>query len=126
MHNIRRHRDLPRASLPGLDHITIAGQEQGLTQLSVWKQVVEPGGATPPHRHDCDEIVICTRGRGELHIHGKVLPFAADESMVIDRNAVHQIFNTGDEPMENIGIFGMTPVEVYLPDGERLELPWSS
>lgn len=123
---ILQHSELPRASLPGIEHITLAGSAHGITQFSVWKQSVAPGGATPPHRHDCDEIVICLRGSGELHIHNKVLPFGADSTMIIERNALHQIFNTGDEPMESIGIFGMTPVEVYLPDGERLDLPWSS
>jgi len=120
------HDTLPHASLPGLDHVTLAGSADGLTQLSLWKQTVEPGGATPPHRHDCEEIVVCELGQGEIHIHGEVVPFRGPASIVVDRNAVHQIFNTGAGPMVITGIFAMSPVEVYLPDGTPLALPWSS
>ena len=30
------------------------------------------GAATPPHRHDCDEVVLCQAGHGELHLDGEV------------------------------------------------------
>jgi quercetin dioxygenase-like cupin family protein len=50
--------ELPRAALPGIEHVTLAGSDNGLNNLSVWKQSVAPGGATPPHRHDCEEVVL--------------------------------------------------------------------
>jgi hypothetical protein len=27
-------------------------------------------------------------------------------------------------PLEILGVFGATPVNVFLPNSERLELPW--
>ena len=37
---------LPRAALPGLEHKTLAGSENGLKNLSIWQQSIEPGAAS--------------------------------------------------------------------------------
>lgn len=118
--------ELPRAALPGLDHATLAGTDNGLSRLSVWRQTIEPGAATPPHRHDCEEVVVVTTGSGELHIHGRVERFGPDSTLVIPGNVDHQIINTGTEPMSLVAAFSTTPVEVVLPDGSPLPLPWRS
>lgn len=117
---------LPRASLPGLDHVTLAGSAQGLNRLSVWRQRIAPGNATPPHRHDCEEVVLILSGRATLYIRGEEHPIGPQTTVVVEPDAVHQIVNTGDEPLEIIGIFGVAPVAVHLPDGTPLELPWAS
>jgi mannose-6-phosphate isomerase-like protein (cupin superfamily) len=96
-----------RSGLPGLSHMTLAG-------------------ATPPHRHDCEEVVLVHSGRGELHLDGEVLSFEGDTTLVVPQNALHQIVNTGDTPLETTGIFAMSPVEVFWPDGKPIELPWKS
>jgi len=117
----------PQATpIPGVAHATWAGSDEGLKQLSVWRQTLAPGAATPPHHHDCDEVVMCQAGHGELHIEGEVHRFAAHNTLVIAKAKPHRIFNTGPQPMEIVGVFGATPVNVYLPDGEKLELPWRS
>jgi quercetin dioxygenase-like cupin family protein len=117
---------LARASLPGLSHTTLAGSDDGLARLSVWRQTIEPGAATPPHRHECEEVVIVASGSGELHIEGRVERFEADSTLVIPVNVDHQIVNTGAEPMNLVAAFSTTPVEVVLPDGSPLPLPWRS
>ena len=115
----------PSASpIPGVAHATWAGQDQGLQQLSVWRQTLAPGAVTPPHRHDCDEVVLCLAGCGELHTEGGVQRFGADCTLILPMGREHQIFNTGPQPMEILGVFGATPVASYLPDGSVLELPW--
>ena len=83
-----------------------------------------PGAATPPHRHDCDEVILCQAGVGELHVDGQVHRFGADCTLVLPRDCPHQIFNVGAIPMEILGVFGATPVATWLPNGEALELPW--
>lgn len=112
------------ADIPGVAHSTWAGADDGLTQLSVWRQTLAPGAATPPHSHDCDEVVMCQTGRGEVHMDGEVHRFGAGSNLVLRRGPVHQIFNTGDVPMEIVGVFGATPVQTLLPDGQPLPLPW--
>jgi quercetin dioxygenase-like cupin family protein len=110
--------------IPGVAHATWAGQADGLSQLSLWRQAMQPGGATPPHSHDCDEVVLCTAGQGEVHVDGQVHRFGADSLLVLRRGLVHQIFNTSTRPLETIGILGASPVVTRLPDGETMRLPW--
>lgn len=110
--------------IPGVAHATWAGQADGLTQLSVWRQSLAPGACTPPHRHDCDEVVLCQAGSGEVHVGGSVHRFAAGATVVLVKGPVHQIFNTGDQALEILGIFGSTPVGTLLPNGAALQLPW--
>ena len=38
---------LAASPFPGILHATLAGSEQGLKQLSIWQQILEPGAATP-------------------------------------------------------------------------------
>jgi quercetin dioxygenase-like cupin family protein len=113
-------------ALPGIRHITWAGEADGLSELSVWRQSMAPGAATPPHSHDCDEVVLCLAGQGEVHSEGRVQRFGADTTLVLPRGRVHQLFNVGTTPLETLGIFAATPVATRLPDGESLTLPWRS
>ncbi len=124
--HILAHHDLPAAALPGIDHRTLAGGAQGLAHLSVWQQTIAGGSATPPHRHDCEEVVVVAAGRGQLLIDGAAHDFGPDTTLVIPPNAVHQIVNVGDEPMRVTAVFATSPVEVFLPDGQPLPLPWAT
>lgn len=125
MNVMQQARPLP-TEIPGVAHATWAGHADGLRQISIWRQSLEPGGATPPHRHDCDEVVLCQAGEGEVHIDGVAQRFGADCTVVLPRDSMHQIFNVGKAPLEIIGIFGATPVATRLPDGSDLPLPWRS
>jgi len=116
----------PVGAIAGIEHRTLAGHADGLRHLSVWQQTMAPGAATPPHRHRCEEVVLVTRGGGELHIDGTVQRFAAGQTLLIPPDANHQIFNTGDGPLDTTAVFAATPVPVDLPDGTPLTLPWRS
>jgi quercetin dioxygenase-like cupin family protein len=114
----------PRAALPGIENETLAGSRNGLRRLSVWRQTIAPGAATPPHRHDCEEVVIVESGRGALHVAGAVHAFGADTTLAIPANIDHQIINTGDEPIRLVAALSTSPVTVFLSDGTPLPLPW--
>lgn len=117
--------DRPTPSpIPGVAHATWAGAQEGLSHLSLWRQSLAPGAATPPHAHDCDEVVLCQAGYGEVHIDGTAHRFGSDNTVVLPKGKVHQIFNVGSEPLEILGVFSATPVGTCLPDGEAIELPW--
>lgn len=113
-------------AIEGVAHATWAGEAQGLQQLSIWRQSLGVGVATPPHQHDCDEVVICLRGQGELHTDGAQHSFGAQNTLVLPRHRVHQLFNTGEGPLELLGVFGQSPVPTRLPNGEPLTPPWCS
>ena len=126
MQNVIKNEGRAGAALPGIEHLTLAGGEQGLAALSVWRQTMAPGSATPPHQHDCEEVVLVTEGSGEVHIDGAVIAFDPDTTLVLPPNRPHQIFNTGDVPLKTIAAFSATPVGTFLPDGAPIALPWKS
>lgn len=118
------HADLVVATLPGIEHRTLADAAHGLKTLSVWRQTMAPGAATPPHRHDTEEVVLCHSGWGELHVDGAVHRFGPDSSVLVPRDRPHQIFNVGHEPMELTAIFATATLVVIGADNEVLQLPW--
>ena len=126
MQNVISNPKRERAELPGIEHLTLAGSEQGLSHLSVWRQTMAPGCATPPHRHDCEEVVLVIAGSGEVHIGDEVVAFGPDTTLVLPPNVPHQILNTGDSPLTTVAAFSATPVGTFLPDGEPMALPWKS
>lgn len=111
---------------PGIRHATLAGSQQGLSQLSLWQQVLDPGCATPPHRHDCEEVVLCEAGHGALLYGPHRLRFGPNTTVCIPRNELHQLVNDGDEPLRITAVFSRSPVEAFFPDGQPIALPWSS
>lgn len=125
MHILTNHTPAGTA-IPGIEHVTLAGSHTGLSHLSVWKQSMSAGHATPPHRHTCEEVVLCTAGIGELHAEGRVETFAAGQTIVIPAGVPHQLVSVGPEPLQTIAAFAMTPVMTTSPDGEVLDLPWES
>jgi mannose-6-phosphate isomerase-like protein (cupin superfamily) len=110
--------------LPGLRHATWAANAEGLTSLSLWRQSIAAGCATPPHAHACDELVMCLSGHGEVHIDGRIHAFHANQTVVLPAGQPHQIINIGAEPLELTAVFSATPVPVTAPDGTELPLPW--
>ena len=112
--------------IPGVSHSTWAGRAQGLDDLSIWRQSIAAGGATPPHAHACDEVVLCLAGQGEVQSEGRTLRFGPNSTIVLPKNQLHQLWNVGTEALELVGIFAATPVGTFLPDGSTLALPWES
>jgi mannose-6-phosphate isomerase-like protein (cupin superfamily) len=112
--------------IPGIEHVTLAGSHTGLRHLSLWKQSMSAGNATPPHRHACEEVVLCTAGAGELHAGGRVQQFYAGQTIVIPAGIDHQLLSIGPGPLETIAAFAMTPVLTTTPQGAVLDLPWNS
>lgn len=117
---------LPKYKLPGLEHLTVAGPAQGTRSLEVWRQVIASGVATPVHQHPCEEVIVILTGTGEVVIDGEPEALNPDTTLIVPPNVVHQITNTGKEPMHLIGTLAMSPVRVYTAGGERLSLPWDT
>jgi mannose-6-phosphate isomerase-like protein (cupin superfamily) len=115
-----------RAKLPGIEHLTLAGGAQSLKRLSVWRQTMAQGSATPVHQHDCEEVVLVLEGSGEVRWDGGSLSFGPDSTLVIPPRVAHEIVNTGAVPLVTVAAFSATPVGTFLPDGAPLELPWAS
>jgi len=77
------------------------GETAGAKTLQVGRFLLEPG-ATPhaPHQHVDEEVLIVSRGSGEVFCNGKTVPVKAGAVMFADTNVSHGITNTGDRPLE--------------------------
>lgn len=121
---INRHEALETASMRGIQHQTLAGNLEGLSKMSVWSQTIAPGAATPPHRHDCEEVVVFLEGEGEIIYKGEVNKFQAPCTIVLEPDCEHQIINSGTKDMKVIAALSVSPVEAFFPNNEKIELPW--
>ena len=117
---------LNKSELPGIEHQTLAGAAQALSGLSVWRQRMAPGSATPVHQHDCEEVVLVLSGSGEVRANGTATPFGPDMTLVLPPRVAHEIVNTGDAPLVTVAVFSATPVGTFAPNDEKIELPWAS
>jgi mannose-6-phosphate isomerase-like protein (cupin superfamily) len=118
--------DIESFSLPGLKHQTLASLTRGTYTMEVWRQTLAAGAATPWHRHSCEEVIMILSGRGECRMPGRIERFGPDATLIVDSDAVHQLANTGDAPLELLAVLGMTPVTVLDAAGHLLELPWDT
>ena len=114
----------PKHNLPGLEHQTLAGAQDGLRSFEVWRQTIAPQStATIVHRHDCAEVIIALGGSGVCKFEDCELPFKADQTLVIRANVVHQICNNGNEDLHIIATLAMAPVKGESADLVRLRPP---
>jgi len=113
-------------SLPGLEHRTLAGHAQGVRTMEVWRQTMAPGSATPVHRHACEEVIVVLEGSGECTIEGETRPFRENSTLIIPRDVVHQLVNSGARNVVLIAALGMAPVRVRDEGGDRMHLPWDA
>lgn len=123
---IVKHDQIEEHKLPGLSHRTVAGPLQGLHDLEVWVQSVDPGSATPVHRHDCEEAIVVLEGHGILTLEGREQAFGPGETLVVPRDVVHQVTCTGSESLRLVAALGTAPVRVHSANNERIPLPWDA
>lgn len=123
---IVQHDKIDEHRLPGISHQTVAGPLQGFGSLEVWVQTVEAGAATPVHRHDCEEAIVILEGQGVLVMGDKEDAFGPGTTLVIPRNAVHQVKCTGPGSIRLVAALAMAPVRVHTDTDERIPLPWDA
>ena len=117
---------IQKFTLPGLVHQTLASHNNGLKGTEVWMQTIEPGGETPIHYHDCEEVVVVMQGSGQLTIGEEITEFSSNHTLIIAPEVVHQLINSGNEEIFLLATFSSTPANVFTPEGEKLPLPWQS
>ena len=110
--------------LPGLEHQTLAGCQDGLKSFEVWRQTIAPHASTPVHSHACEEVIVIMGGSGVCRFADRELPFKADQTLVIPGGVVHQICNNGNDNLHIIATLAASPVEVKSETGEPMALPW--
>ena len=121
---VNQNSSLKKHYLPGLEHQTLAGQRDGLNGIEVWRQIIAPHAATPVHRHDCEDVIICLKGAAVCHYNGEEYHFKEDETLVIPSGVTHQICNAGADELRILATLAMAPVRVETEDHHAMALPW--
>lgn len=68
---------------------------------------IDPGHASPMHRHNCEEVYYVLAGKGELEIDGEKHSLVAGGASLQRPNLKHRVINTGDEPLRLIVVGGI-------------------
>lgn len=81
--------------------VYLDGATAGTRSLHAGRFILNPG-AEPhaPHRHPDEEVLIVTRGTGEVYCDGKTTAVKPGAMMYSDPNVEHGIKNTGTKPLE--------------------------
>ncbi len=66
--------------------------------LTVCVEIFDPGGKTPPHRHNfAVEMFFILKGQGIAVCDGKEVPLNPGDSILMPKTGIHFIKNTGTE-----------------------------
>jgi mannose-6-phosphate isomerase-like protein (cupin superfamily) len=124
--HVNNNSSVQKHQLPGLEHQTLAGCQDGLKSFEIWRQTIAAHAATPVHSHACEEVILIMGGSGVCRFEDREIPFKADQTLVIPGNVIHQICNTGDEDLHIIATLAASPVEVKSETGAAMALPWNA
>ena len=81
-------------------------------RFDVHATVLNPGRAShPPHTHRTEEIVLMTRGQGEMQIDGHTYPAAAGDVILLEANVPHAFTNNSPAACGYFAIQWHSPAE---------------
>jgi mannose-6-phosphate isomerase-like protein (cupin superfamily) len=78
---------------------TLAGADQGLKTLEVWRLSVAPGNEIQAYRYQGEVVALTLQGTGRLVVDGEQVDIRPDTTLVIPPGASRQVFNTGSEEL---------------------------
>lgn len=70
--------------------------EMASTSLTFCVEIFDPGGKTPPNRHNIAlEMFFVLKGEGIAICDGKAVPIHAGDSLLVPPTGIHEVHNTG-------------------------------
>jgi mannose-6-phosphate isomerase-like protein (cupin superfamily) len=81
--------------------VLLDGETPSTRSMQVGRFLLNPGTEPhPPHQHVDEEILIVSKGAGEVYCGGKTVAVKPGAVMYADPNVEHGIKNTGQKPLE--------------------------
>jgi mannose-6-phosphate isomerase-like protein (cupin superfamily) len=81
--------------------VLLDGETTSTQSMQVGRFLLDPGVEPhPPHKHVDEELLIVSRGTGEVYCNGKTVQVKPGAVMYADPNVEHGIKNTGQRPLE--------------------------
>lgn len=108
-------------SLHGNHIAGVATPTSGARQVEMWRGRMDAQSASPPHRHDTEEVVLFLKGNGRATIADREVRFQAGDTVMLPAGVLHQLF--ADTECEFVSAMPLGGT-VQLPDGVVMDLPW--
>jgi quercetin dioxygenase-like cupin family protein len=102
----------------------LATPSRGASQVSLIRQVQQPGGQGPLHTHDREELILLERGSISVAGTETTAELQAGDLLVIPAGAAHQIRNTGSVPAEWL-LVAPAGIRYYGVDGAEVLPAWA-
>ena len=118
-----RATDAPEFVAHGTHHKGLATPQQGSTEVTVVREVLEPGAADPPHQHDREEVVVVVSGEAATATIGdEDHALAPRDAVIIPPHTTHQLANTGAMPLDTLATHP-AGTRYLRPDGDEAPSP---
>jgi quercetin dioxygenase-like cupin family protein len=108
-------------SLQGNHIAGVATSATGAQQVEMWVGRMDANSATPPHRHDTEEVVLFLKGSGRATVAGQEIRYQSGDTLILPRDQIHQIFSETES--EFVSAMPVTST-VRLADDVVIDLPW--
>jgi len=106
----------PTASLPAL---TPRG---GSVDLAAIRQIAPGGEDGPPHKHDCDEIVVMIAGNVEVDAEEETIALAPGDALLVPADRTHRMRNVGNGEAHWF-IISRADRRFLAPNGDEVPMP---
>lgn len=108
-------------SMQGNHIADVTTRSRGAQQIEMWRGRMDANSATPPHRHDTEEVVLFLKGSGRATIGTTEVHYQPGDTLILPPAQVHQIFAETESEYVAAMPIGSTG---SLADGAVVELPW--
>lgn len=99
--------EVPRIELPNNSWSTVLVNQDRVAgnRSALGYSVFTPGTVTADLSHQAEELAYVVKGRGELRLPNRNVPFSAGDALYVPVGAWHVVANTGDEDVEMVFAF---------------------
>jgi quercetin dioxygenase-like cupin family protein len=116
---------LDSGPLRGLRHRTVIDRAGGSEALALWQEEHASGFRVPPHRHDCEEIIVVIEGSVIATVEEKAFALGPSQSVLIPAWALHGFEVTSGHAIRLLAIFASNDPRIFRPDGVETVPPWA-
>jgi quercetin dioxygenase-like cupin family protein len=94
----------------------------GATEVMAWRAKLGVGAASPPHRHDVEEVIVVLSGSCTARIGEETHTLSAGDACLIPAGTLHQVINSGEEAWECVTAMKVG-AHFIRPDGNETPTP---